>query len=239
MSDKKISQLTAATTPLAGTETLPIVQGGQTVKVSAQSIANLAPAELPSQSGNANKYLQTNGTTASWDAVNISTADITGTLPIANGGTGQTSAANAINALLPSQASQSGKYLTTNGSVASWETVSAGAIFTFASWNWSFGGGGIFATNLLANTTGNTITIAQVSNYLVLTTTVPTFTTNKTFVACSNIRTNTPSIGIFGGVEFTSTQELRIMFYDTAGAPFVFGGASQPRIGVLNVQIYP
>jgi hypothetical protein len=34
MADKKISALTAATTPLAGTEVLPIVQGGATVKVS-------------------------------------------------------------------------------------------------------------------------------------------------------------------------------------------------------------
>jgi len=33
MADKKISQLTSATTPLAGTEVLPIVQSGSTVKV--------------------------------------------------------------------------------------------------------------------------------------------------------------------------------------------------------------
>jgi hypothetical protein len=38
MADKKISALTAATTPLAGSEVLPIVQGGSTVKV---SVANL------------------------------------------------------------------------------------------------------------------------------------------------------------------------------------------------------
>lgn len=38
MSDKKISQLPAATTPLAGTEVLPIVQSGVTTKV---SVANL------------------------------------------------------------------------------------------------------------------------------------------------------------------------------------------------------
>lgn len=38
MADKKISQLTAASTPLAGTEVLPIVQSGATVKV---SIANV------------------------------------------------------------------------------------------------------------------------------------------------------------------------------------------------------
>lgn len=38
MADKKISQLTAATTPLAGTEVLPIVQGGSTVKVSVANV---------------------------------------------------------------------------------------------------------------------------------------------------------------------------------------------------------
>ena len=38
MADKKISALTASTTPLAGTEVLPIVQGASTVKV---SVANL------------------------------------------------------------------------------------------------------------------------------------------------------------------------------------------------------
>lgn len=38
MADKKISALTAATTPLAGTEVLPIVQSGATVKVSVASL---------------------------------------------------------------------------------------------------------------------------------------------------------------------------------------------------------
>jgi len=38
MADKKISALTASSTPLAGSEVLPIVQGGSTVKV---SVANL------------------------------------------------------------------------------------------------------------------------------------------------------------------------------------------------------
>ena len=42
MSDKKISQLTAATTPLAGTEEIAIVQGGSTVKATAQDVADLA-----------------------------------------------------------------------------------------------------------------------------------------------------------------------------------------------------
>lgn len=38
MADKKISQLSSATTPLAGTEVLPIVQSGSTVKVSSDNL---------------------------------------------------------------------------------------------------------------------------------------------------------------------------------------------------------
>ncbi len=38
MADKKISQLTGATTPLAGTEVLPIVQSGSTVKVASDDL---------------------------------------------------------------------------------------------------------------------------------------------------------------------------------------------------------
>lgn len=38
MADKKISQLTGASTPLAGTEVLPIVQSGSTVKVASDDL---------------------------------------------------------------------------------------------------------------------------------------------------------------------------------------------------------
>ena len=48
-----------------------------------------------------------------------------GTLAIGSGGTGQTTATAAFNALAPSQTSNSGKYLTTNGSTTSWATVDA------------------------------------------------------------------------------------------------------------------
>ena len=65
MPNTKISNLTSAGT-LTGSEVAPIVQSGSTVKATAQNIANLA---LPSQTGNANKYLTTDGTTASWGTV--------------------------------------------------------------------------------------------------------------------------------------------------------------------------
>jgi hypothetical protein len=44
------------------------------------------------------------------------------TIPITAGGTGQTTASLAINALVPSQTSNTGKFLTTNGSAVSWGT---------------------------------------------------------------------------------------------------------------------
>jgi len=56
---------------------------------------------------------------------------ISGTVPIANGGTGQTTATAAINALLPSQASQSGKVLSTDGTNTSW--IAAGGTGTVTS----------------------------------------------------------------------------------------------------------
>jgi hypothetical protein len=83
MSDKKISQLTGATTPLAGTEVLPIVQSGATVKVDVSNLtagrsvsgANFIPsgATIPTNGmyspaanvvGFANNSLETFRTTA-------------------------------------------------------------------------------------------------------------------------------------------------------------------------------
>ena len=58
-------------------------------------------------------------------------ANVTGTVAISNGGTGQTTAPNAINALLPSQTGNSGKVLSTNGTVASW--ISSGGTGTVTS----------------------------------------------------------------------------------------------------------
>jgi len=52
-----------------------------------------------------------------------SSALVAGTLPVAAGGTGQTTANAAFNALAPSQTSNTGKYLTTDGTDTSWATV--------------------------------------------------------------------------------------------------------------------
>ena len=57
---------------------------------------------------------------------------LTGTIDIANGGTGQTTANAAFNALVPSQTGNTGKYLTTNGTDTSWATNPLGTVTSVA-----------------------------------------------------------------------------------------------------------
>jgi hypothetical protein len=49
---------------------------------------------------------------------------LTGAIPVANGGTGSTTQAGALNAILPAQASNSGGIFTTDGTNASWQVRS-------------------------------------------------------------------------------------------------------------------
>jgi hypothetical protein len=77
---------------ITGITDLAIADGGTGASTATAALNNL----LPSQTGNANKYLQTDGTNATWDAISINTGDITGTLPVANGGTGITSFGTGI-----------------------------------------------------------------------------------------------------------------------------------------------
>jgi hypothetical protein len=65
-----------------------------------QSTANAAfNALAPSQASASGKYLKSNGTNTSWDALDVGTADITGVLPAANGGTGLSSSGTSGNVL--------------------------------------------------------------------------------------------------------------------------------------------
>lgn len=82
--DNASANITGGT--IVGITDLAVADGGTGASTAAGGLNNL----LPTQTGNANKYLQTDGTNATWDAVSLSTADITGTLPVLNGGTGVT-----------------------------------------------------------------------------------------------------------------------------------------------------
>ena len=75
MADKKISALTSASLPLAGTEVLPIVQSGATVKV---AVTGLRLAGTPVQVVTANYSTATSTTSTSWTSTGL-TASITPT----------------------------------------------------------------------------------------------------------------------------------------------------------------
>jgi hypothetical protein len=72
---------------------------------------------------------------------------LTGTLAIANGGTGQITANAAFNALAPGQTLQTGKYLTTDGFNSSWVNLPTGARSNYA---FTVTTGGTLASKLAA-----------------------------------------------------------------------------------------
>jgi len=81
---------------ITGITDLAVADGGTGASTAAGALNNL----LPAQASAANKYLQSDGTNASWDAVSLSTADITGTLAVLNGGTGVTTSTGTTNVVL-------------------------------------------------------------------------------------------------------------------------------------------
>lgn len=85
--------------------------------------STLTAGTLPSAAGGTGLTTFTGANNALYST--SSSALTAGTLPIAAGGTGQTTANAAFNALAPSQTSNSGKYLTTNGTDTSWGTVAS------------------------------------------------------------------------------------------------------------------
>jgi len=122
--------------------TLAVANGGTGGTTQATALTNL----LPSQAGNAGKFLSTDGTTPGWVAaggagtvtsIDVSggttglttsggpitasgTITLAGTLALANGGTGGTTQSTAINNLLPAQSGNAGKSLGTDGTNVSW-----------------------------------------------------------------------------------------------------------------------
>ena len=113
--------------------------GGQASSTNLTSLAGLSYASASfvkmtsagTFSLDTSTYLTGNQTiTLSGDISGSGSTAITTTLAtvsIAKGGTGQTTANAAVNALLPSQTGNSGKYLTTNGTDSSWGTVTSGS----------------------------------------------------------------------------------------------------------------
>lgn len=80
---------------LTGNPTAPTAAMGTNttqIATTAYVVGTAFSATLPGQAGNTGKYVTTDGSLASWSFVDLSTG-VTGTLPVANGGTGASSLA--------------------------------------------------------------------------------------------------------------------------------------------------
>jgi hypothetical protein len=156
-----------------------------------------------------NTLLQLNGTgqlpalNAS-NLTNLDASDLVGAVPIANGGTGQTTAANALNALLPAQSGNSGKILTTNGTVASWSAPAGGGVSLQ-----------VMATNTSAQTinagTAGSPTVADLQfNNVISSPSTGTFTSNAFTV--SSTGAGLYMINVSAGAVLTSTNIATIPY---------------------------
>ncbi len=85
-----------------------------------------APVSLPTQTGQTGKYLTTDGTTASWATIAADIESVTAGTGLTGGGTSGAVTLNLDTTsvyVVPSQSGASGKYLTSNGTAASWATI--------------------------------------------------------------------------------------------------------------------
>jgi hypothetical protein len=138
-------------------------------------------------------------------------SDVTGILPILNGGTGATTASTAAAALLPSQTSNSGKYLTTDGSgTLSWGTVSGYSAPTIGSTSI---GSGATVTNL-AGVTINSTTIPTSATLLTsggaLGTPSSATLTNATSLPISGLTSSTTTALGLGSIELGHASDTTI-----------------------------
>lgn len=154
------------------------------VGLQAAASAGSTTYTLPSTDGTTGQVLSTNGSgtlawaTAAASGVTTFSAGTTGftpstatsgavtlagTLAIANGGTGQTTATAATNALLPSQAANSGKYLTTDGTNTSWGTVSASPGGSTTQIQYNNAGAFGASSNLTWDNTTSTLTVNSIN----------------------------------------------------------------------------
>ena len=131
-------------------------------------------------------------------------SNVTGTVAIANGGTGQTTANAAFNALAPSQSGANGKYLKSNGTDTSWDAIDISTSDVSGVLLGANGGTGV------ANT-GKTITIGGNLTH------AGAFT--QSFTATGNTAVTLPTTGTLATLAGTETLSNKTLTAPILGTP--------------------
>ena len=171
---------------------------------------------------------------------------LAGTLAVTNGGTGQTTANTAFNALAPSQTSQSSKFLTTDGTNTSWASpVASAASVTIGTTTVISGTSGY----ILYNNAGSLGNLATTGTGSVVLSTSPTLTGTLTAATGTFSGIVTGSAYLFGSSSnylYQSTTEsvtfrvgttlAYLSFTSVSGRPMIDAPSGDLRIGTSGTQ---
>ena len=227
---------------VTGITDLAIADGGTGQSTAAAAITALTGTQISGQ------YLRSNGTNALLSAIQAAdvptlnqntigtSANVTGTVAIANGGTGTTTANGAFNALAPSQATNAGKYLTTDGSNTLWATNPLGTVTSIDVSGGTTGlttsggpvttSGTITLAGTLAVLNGGTGVTTSTGTGSVVLSTAPTFDSYAAFTP-----TTAPTYAQ-GDVWYDSTQKT-LAYYNDANGNVVHVG-QEVQVKVIN-----
>jgi len=205
------------------TGTLAIANGG-----TGQTTANAAfNALAPSQSGANGRYLKSDGTNTSWDAIDISTSDVTGVLLGANGGTGVANSGKTITI---------GGNLTTSGAFNTTLTATGTTTVTLPTT-------GTLATLAGSETLTNKTLTSPTINSPTLITPVLGTPSSGTLTSCTGLPLTTGVTGTLpianGGTGTTSTTFANLTTNVTGTLPLANGGTGVTSLAALGNLFYP